>query len=48
MRGGVVKVESEGKAELWLYEFKIVTPEGRRLDVYVNARTKEIIKVEGK
>lgn len=46
--GEVVKVEIEHRGDLWVYEFKIVTPEGRRLDVYVNARTKEIVKIEGK
>jgi uncharacterized membrane protein YkoI len=46
--GELVKVEIETLNGVWVYEFKIVTPQGRRLEIYVNARTKEIVKIEGK
>ncbi len=46
--GEVVGIELERKSNRWLYEVKLVTPERRYLEIYVDARDKTIVKVEGK
>jgi len=46
--GEVVGVEFERKHGNWTYEIKLVSPDNRYLEIYVDARTKEVVKVEGK
>lgn len=46
-RGEIVGVEFERKHGKWVYEFKMIRPDQRFIEIYVDARTKEIIKVEG-
>lgn len=46
--GEVVGIELERKNNRWLYEVKLVTPERRYLEIYVDAHDKTIVKVEGK
>lgn len=46
--GEVVGIELEREKGRWVYEVKIVTPERRYLEIYVDARDKTIVKVEGK
>ena len=45
--GEVVKVEIEREDGVWVYELKIVAKDGRFLEVYVDAKTARIIKIEG-
>lgn len=47
-QGEVVGVELERKNGQWLYEIKLVTPQSRYLEIYIDARDKRIVKVEGK
>lgn len=46
--GEVVGVKFEKEDGVWVYEFKMVMPDGRYVEIYVDAKTKQIIKVEGK
>ncbi|SCY97825.1 PepSY domain-containing protein [Microvirga guangxiensis] len=45
--GEVVGVEFERKRERWVYEFKVIDPDGRLWEVYVDAATAAILKREG-
>ncbi len=47
-RGEVVGVEFEMEDGIWVYELKIVTPKGRYLKIYVDAKTTKILKVRGR
>ncbi len=47
-RGEVVGIEFEMEDGIWVYELKIVTPKGRYLKIYVNAKTTKILKVRGR
>ena len=46
--GEVVEVELEREGSRWLYEIKLISTSNRYLEIYVDAKTKTIIKVEGK
>jgi peptidase YpeB-like protein len=46
--GEVVKVEVEHRAGIWVYELRLVDPQGRIFKVYVDARTAQIQRVEEK
>ncbi len=46
--GEVVGVEFESEQGMWVYEVKLIAPDGRYLEIYADARTAAIIKVEGK
>lgn len=46
--GEVVGIELEREGGMWIYELKLVTPQGRLLKIYVDARDKRVIKIEGK
>jgi len=43
-----IELEREKRAgqPVWIYEFKILTPDGRRLEVEVDARNGEILELE--
>src|SRR5689334_19905008 len=43
--GEVIKVELEREDGNWVYEIKILTPQGKRREVEINAQSLEIIKV---
>jgi len=45
--GDVVEVELEREGSRWLYEIKLISNTNRYLEIYVDATTKTIIKVEG-
>jgi uncharacterized membrane protein YkoI len=44
--GEIVGVSFERKQDLWLYEFKVVEPGGRLVEVYVDAASGRILKRE--
>lgn len=46
--GAIIKTELERKRGSWIYEFKTLDTAGRRSDVYVDASTGKILKVERK
>jgi uncharacterized membrane protein YkoI len=46
--GNIVGVELENKHGTWVYEFKVLAPDGSMIDVYADARTAAILKVKGK
>lgn len=46
--GEIVGVKIEQKDSRWLYEFRIVDGKGRLLEVYVDARTGEIVRTKEK
>ena len=46
--GEVMKVEIERDDGVWIYEFKVLDSRGRRYDVYVNARSGEIMETKRK
>ena len=41
--GEVSSVELEKENETWVYEFKVISPEGRMLKVRVNAKTGQLV-----
>jgi uncharacterized membrane protein YkoI len=45
--GEVVGVELEREGGRWIYEIKLITPRNRYLEIYVDARSRAIMKVEG-
>ncbi len=46
--GEVARVKVENKGGHWLYEFRVVDSQGRLFEVYVNAQSAEIERVEEK
>lgn len=46
--GEVVGITFGKEYGMWVYEMKMVTPGGRYLEIYVDAKTGKIIKTEGK
>jgi uncharacterized membrane protein YkoI len=44
--GEVIGVEFEREKGRYVYEFKVMTPDGRLREVYVDAMSAEILKVE--
>ena len=44
--GEIVGVSFERKRDLWLYEFKVVEPSGRLVEVYVDAASGRVLKRE--
>ena len=46
MPGQVASVRVRRRHERLLYEFKIITPEGRLREIYIDGATLEIVKVE--
>ncbi len=45
--GEIVEIEFEREDGIPVYEFKVVQRRGRYLEIYVDARTGEIIEVDG-
>ena len=48
LAGDVVRTELERDDGRWIYEFRVVTPDGRRLEVKVDAATGEVLRMKGK
>ncbi len=46
--GQVTGVEIERKSGRWIYEFRVVNAKGGLFEVYVDARTGEIIRIKEK
>jgi len=46
LEGRVIATEFERKDGIYVYEFKVVTPTGRMREVYVNAATAAVVKIE--
>lgn len=46
--GEVIKVELEREDGDWIYEFKTIDARGRRSDVYVDAKTGQILEIKRK
>jgi hypothetical protein len=46
--GQIVGIKLERKRELWVYELRVLGKDGAMLEVYVDARTKAVLKVEGR
>lgn len=44
--GEVVGIEFERERGQYVYEFKVITPTGRLQEVYVDAASAEIVKIE--
>lgn len=44
--GEVVGVSFERKRDRWIYEFKVVRPGGSLVEIYVDAASAEILKLE--
>lgn len=46
--GQIVRIKLERKHGRWLYELRVLGPDGSIMEVYVDARTKAIVKVKEK
>ncbi|MCB1546433.1 MAG: PepSY domain-containing protein [Hyphomicrobiaceae bacterium] len=44
LTGRIIEVELERKRGMFVYEIKILPPDGRRREFYIDARTGEIIR----
>lgn len=44
LAGRIIEVELERKRGIYVYEIKILPPDGRRRELYIDARTGEIIR----
>ena len=44
--GDVIEVEFEEKKGMLVYEFKVIDPQGRRLEVYMDATNGELLSIE--
>lgn len=42
--GEIIETEIEFEDGRWVYEFKTITPQGRRYEIYVDARTAKILR----
>lgn len=42
----IIDIEIEKKKGLWIYEFKVISKTGRLVEVYMNAETGHILKIE--
>lgn len=42
----IIDIEIEKEMGLWVYEFKIISKNGRLIEVYMNAETGQILKIE--
>lgn len=45
--GQVIEVEFEREDGIYVYEFKILTPDGHRIEAFVEAATGKVIETEG-
>ena len=46
--GEIVGIELDRKKGQWVYEIKVIAPGGRFLEIYLDARDKSILKIQGK
>ncbi len=46
--GEIVGIELEKERGLWIYEIKMISPDGRYIEIYVDAKSNTVLKVEGK
>ncbi|KAA5609899.1 hypothetical protein F1189_21960 [Rhodovastum atsumiense] len=46
--GEVVEVEFERKHDRWIYEFRVIAPDGQVIDVDVDAATAEVLRREAR
>ena len=44
--GEIVRVSFKRKQDLWIYEFKVVEPSGRLVEVYVDAASGRVLERE--
>ncbi len=44
--GEVIEIEIEREFGVWVYEFELISSSGRLLEIYVNASTGEILRVD--
>ena len=47
-KGEIVGIEFEKESGFWVYEIKMVAQDGRYLEIYVDAKSNKVLKVEGK
>lgn len=48
LQGHLIEIEFETKDARHIYEFKLITEDGRLVELYVDAATGEIVKVKDK
>jgi uncharacterized membrane protein YkoI len=46
--GQIVNIKLERERGIWVYEIRVLSSNGSMLEVYVDARSKAILKIEGK
>jgi len=46
--GEIVGIEFKNEDNLWVYEIKMIATDGRYIEIYVDAKSNKILKVEGK
>ncbi|WP_221939168.1 PepSY domain-containing protein [Mycobacterium sp. KBS0706] len=45
--GDIVRIELENEHDHWIYEIRLISPDGRLLEVDVDARSGDVVEVEG-
>lgn len=47
-RGEIVGIEFEREDDRWVYEIKMIAEDGRYIEIYVDAKSNKVLKIEGK
>lgn len=45
--GEIAQIEIERRRNRWIYEFKVIAPNGQLLEIGVDANTSQVLSVEG-
>lgn len=46
IKGEIVGIEIEKEDDRWIYEFKVIDRHGRLVEVYADAKTARVVKIE--
>jgi uncharacterized membrane protein YkoI len=47
IHGEISGIELEKKDGIWVYEFKLISPQGRMIEVHIDAKTAKLVKKKG-
>ncbi len=48
IKGKVVGIEFEKEDGHWVYEIKMIAEDGRYIEIYVDAKSNKVLKIEGR
>ncbi len=47
IHGEISRIELEKEDGIWVYEFKVISPQGRMIEVHVDAKTGKLVDKKG-